>query len=422
MSSPTLRPPGSDPDPVDPDPAAPEKSGAETFAVAVPPAGTTVGGGEVTSPTPGQRRSRRRWVIGVAAVLVVVLAVAGWVLWSNWIPSAPGAPHVGTLTLSSVELRWTAPQEGPGVDAYLVQRDGVQVASVTGPTTTYVDQALAPDSSHRYSVVAASGSKRSSPSPQTVVRTLPAPPTNVVATAKTTSAVTLQWSPPFAGRSPDGYVVFRDGKELATLGGATRSFHDTGLLPVTTYGYTVVTVKGALRSAPSAPLRVSTSAPPAADGRLSGPSLVEGKIVEASPDAMIGDTPARGQTFTSTWSFSPKTASTPAPVVVTGEFGGETFTLTLTPSGGTYRGTTVAHLTHCGPVGQVPVNDALSVTLTVKTAELVTDAWTATTWTGTMKVDSPYTPVGTDWYCPSGTMTATLTGSPTSGSTPDVTS
>jgi hypothetical protein len=39
-------------------------------------------------------------------------------------------------------------------------------------------------------------------------------------------------------------------------------------------------------------------------------------------------------------------------------------------------------------------------------------AWTASSWVGTMKIDSPYTSLGSNSYCPAHSPTTSLTGSP----------
>ena len=378
---------------------------------AAPPLATTP-----APPAPARRPRRRWWIVAAAAGLAVVLALVGWIVWRNWVPSAPGTPAATAITATSVELRWAASAEGPSVDAYFVQRDGVQVGSVAGSVTTYVDQGIAPDSSHRYAVVAGSGSKRSIASTEMVVRTLPAAPTALQAIDRTRTSVTLQWTPPAVGRAPDGYVVLRDGSEVARVAGTTQTYRDTGLVPVTTYTYTVVTIKGDLQSAESTALDATTLPPPVTSALLSGPWVVDGKIVKATTGIMLDDAPALGQTFSSTWTFSPKGTGTPSPVSVSGEYGGEYFTVTLRPSGGTYTGSTKAHIGHCvTPAGSRDIKDTVRLTLTVKAAEVASTTWSATSWTGTLRIDNPYTAVGNSgWYCPAGTIIANLTASPLS--------
>lgn len=65
-------------------------------------------------------------------------------------PGAPGAPLAAGVTASSVNLSWTAASDNYGVAQYLVLRNGVQVASVTG--LSYSDSGLAPATSYVYAI------------------------------------------------------------------------------------------------------------------------------------------------------------------------------------------------------------------------------------------------------------------------------
>ncbi|MFE5898802.1 cellulase family glycosylhydrolase [Streptomyces sp. NPDC056488] len=65
-------------------------------------------------------------------------------------PSVPGNPRGTGRTTTSVTLAWDASTDNTGVSAYLVFRDGTQVASVTG--TGYTDTGLTPSTAHTYTV------------------------------------------------------------------------------------------------------------------------------------------------------------------------------------------------------------------------------------------------------------------------------
>jgi agmatine deiminase len=65
----------------------------------------------------------------------------------------------------------------------------------------------------------------------------PSVPQNLVATAVSSSQINLTWSPSTDNVGVVGYKVRRDGVEVATVGVTT--YGDTGLLPITTYAYTV---------------------------------------------------------------------------------------------------------------------------------------------------------------------------------------
>lgn len=67
-------------------------------------------------------------------------------------PSAPGTPAPANITSSSVSLSWAAATDNYGVAQYIVLRNGVQVATVTG--TSYTDTALQPSTTYSYTVKA----------------------------------------------------------------------------------------------------------------------------------------------------------------------------------------------------------------------------------------------------------------------------
>src|SRR5439155_6441610 len=66
----------------------------------------------------------------------------------------------------------------------------------------------------------------------------PTTPTGVVATAAGGSVVNLAWSASTDNVAVTGYVVRRNGVQVATS--ASTTYADSGLSSATTYGYTVV--------------------------------------------------------------------------------------------------------------------------------------------------------------------------------------
>jgi chitodextrinase len=199
----------------------------------------------------------------LVAAGVLVLGVIAWVVWLRWVPSSPGGLSTTARTTDSAVLQWTASSGGPDVDKYLVLRDKAQVGTTQPTVRTYTDTGLTPDTTYRYSVVAASGSKSSSPSAELTVHTLPAALPQPSSNATTATGTTITWAEPARGGTPASYIVLRDGAEVATVPAGpagTRSFEDQGLKPATSYHYTVVVVSQYpdSRSAPSEELVVQT--------------------------------------------------------------------------------------------------------------------------------------------------------------------
>jgi len=365
------------------------------------------------SPAPATAAAGRpSWVVPLIAVVAGLALIAGLVIWAPWAPKGPPAPtavRANPPTATSVLVQWAPSKGSPVADHYLIRRNGVQVGSVLSTTTSYQDTGLAPATTYRYSIVAVSGTTRGDPSADLTVKTLAAGPVGLRAGTVTTSSVTFVWARP--ATTPDSYAILRDGTAIGTALGNDTSYEDTGLVPATAYHYTVMGVSGGVRSAPSSVLVVRTLTPPVSAARLQGSWRATSKVVSTG-----GGTLTVGTTETDTWQFTPKCTVGPCAVVVSGEYGNHPFTVTLARSGAVYTGSTRAHITHCGDSPNMKdVTNTVTLAITVKTGATDTNAanqaWAATSWDGTMRIDSPYTPAGAV-FCPAQSVTSSLTSSP----------
>jgi phosphoesterase family protein/fibronectin type III domain protein len=89
----------------------------------------------------------------------------------------------------------------------------------------------------------------------------PSVPQHTTAVANGPTSATVSWDPSVDDVGVSGYDVNRDGSRVATVGGTTTSWTDTGLSPQTTYSYTVVAKDAAGHvSGPSAAATVTTPA------------------------------------------------------------------------------------------------------------------------------------------------------------------
>jgi hypothetical protein len=131
------------------------------------------------SPSAHRRRQRRRrWPGYVAGAVVVLVIVAGVLIWAPWRPAPllqPAGLKAGTATTSSVMFHWSDPASGPPPDKYQILSSGKVVGSVPGTVTSYRVGGLAPATAYQYRVAALRGSKRSAPSAVLTVNTT-APP------------------------------------------------------------------------------------------------------------------------------------------------------------------------------------------------------------------------------------------------------
>lgn len=92
------------------------------------------------------------------------------------------------------------------------------------------------------------------------VLTSPGQP-NGVAVALVAGSVRVTWAAPEAGAAVEGYVILRDGVEVATVDASSRLFVDSGLVPGSTHQYQVLAVANGERSLPSASASVTAPAP-----------------------------------------------------------------------------------------------------------------------------------------------------------------
>jgi hypothetical protein len=351
--------------------------------------------------SPGGKRTI--WIIVLSAVVVAGLAV-GLVVWAPWhkVPVAPAAVHAHSPTATSVLVSWAPSQGGATVDRYLILRDGKQVGSVAASQTSYTDNGLTPGTAHRYTVVAASGTQRSTPSRATSVTTITPSPVGLTVGQQTWTTVAFHWSPSPKGPVPSAFVIYRGGSSIAVIPGTTDSYSVTGLTPGSTYQYQVAARWGERESRPSPALAAATLAPP-----LQGDVPVH---VTTTSTPGSGASLHVGQKWSDTWTFSSNctgnscTLSTNAEFAAPG-FTAQPFTMKLTSSGGGYAGSTRAEITKCGSVN---VKNTVTLHITADKGAVQNGGWNS--WSGTMVLSSPYVMATSSTFCPVQSWKFSVTG------------
>ena len=149
-------------------------------------------------------------------------------------PTKPGAVSVTSNQASGATLSWGA---ASGQARYEVIRDNRVVATTTATSLT-VPAVSEPT---RYFVRAVDASGNRSASTGVVILDVPPtpePPAAPVVTAAATSqgSVALSWP---ADASVASYRIVRDGTQVGTVTAPATSFTDSGLTPLTQYGYQV---------------------------------------------------------------------------------------------------------------------------------------------------------------------------------------
>jgi len=200
-------------------------------------------------------------------------------------PSIPTGLTGKALSQTRIRLTWTASTDNVGVAGYLVYNADTGSRIATTTTTSFTHSGLVPGTTHNYRVSAFDAVPNHSPwtDPPVSVTTLPpdttAPstPTNILASAVSSSQVNLSWAPSTDNVKVTRYIVRRDGVKVATP--VLMSYADTGLAAATTYSYTVAARDAAGNISPDS-TSVSVTTPSAAD--TTAPSTPTGLTAAAA--------------------------------------------------------------------------------------------------------------------------------------------
>src|SRR5438034_260291 len=160
-------------------------------------------------------------------------------------PSVPTGLTGKAVSRTRIRLSWTASTDNVGVTGYLVYDADTGSTIATTTTTSFTHSGLVPGTTHNYRVSAFDAVPNHSPwtDPPVSVKTLPldttAPstPTELLASAVSSSQINLSWGASTDNVKVTRYIVRRDGVKIATP--VSTSYADTGLSPATTYSYTV---------------------------------------------------------------------------------------------------------------------------------------------------------------------------------------
>ncbi len=211
-------------------------------------------------------------VILAGAFLLLLLLGIGWLFFyflvSFFLP--PPMPTPGALTAkaespSRVVLSWdhtfpklvTKVERGSGSSSAFNE-----ILQAEAGANTATDESVSGNTAYRYRIRFTSDGRTSLYSPEITVTTLPVPPTNLTAEARSASEIALQWST--NDPKPGGFKVERKSASdpnfnvLATIAGTATSHVDSNLSPATEYQYRLVAVNESGDSVPSALVSIVT--------------------------------------------------------------------------------------------------------------------------------------------------------------------
>jgi fibronectin type 3 domain-containing protein len=199
-------------------------------------------------------------------------------------PTVPQNLRADARSSTTIRLRWERSRDQSGIAEYHVFRNGgTAPVGVTDDnefldtdlaanttyqyTVTAIDRADPPnESAHSEAVSATTDSVGPGPGPGDIIP--PAPPENLVATARSSTEIDLAWSPSNDPSGIGNYTVFRDGAPEPVATVQTTNYTDGGLEPGSTHTYTVRATDNAAApntSAESAPASARTNDAPLLD-------------------------------------------------------------------------------------------------------------------------------------------------------------
>jgi hypothetical protein len=239
------------------------------------------------------------------------------------------------------------------------------------------------------------------------------PPTDLKVQQVTTDSVGFSWLAPANSATPNRYLIFENGERAGSVPGGVTYYNAPELGPATAYEFQVEAVSGADRSPRSASMKATTVTPPPSTGILNGTWQVSFKITKASHKDLFFY--RRDKTWSDTWKFASLCATNPCAVRLLGRIiDNYNFESNLSLQGSAYSGIAITHnFEYCGyaSVGRrYGVPDQLTITIRISKARTLDKIWTATSWTGTLSLFSPYTrsPAAQFKYCKAYTVAANI--------------
>lgn len=189
------------------------------------------------------------------------------------VPSLPRSFSADPNSATQIKLSWSsASDSGSGIKGYNIYREGSATPLNTTPLTdtVFIDTGLEAGKTYTYQieVIDNAGNKsertslktvRTENAPRTVDVTAPTTPGQPTVSLITEDSLRITWSPSTdtGGSNLSGYKLYRNGVQIATP--LTALFNDSGLIPATSYTYTVVAYDGAGNTSATGTARTATT-------------------------------------------------------------------------------------------------------------------------------------------------------------------
>jgi chitodextrinase len=252
--------------------------------------------GAVTLPQPVQQLTHDNLLLALGSIpivsaiplsahnaAIVLKTVVAPPVTDTTAPTTPSGLTATAVSPTQIGLSWSASTDNVAVAGYRVYRGGALLTTV-GTATTLQNTGLSPATSYTYAVQAvdaagnASGQSAaaSATTPAAPDTTPPSTPGGLAASAVSSSQINLSWTASTDDVGVTGYLVYRGGALLVTLGAVT-SYQNSGLLPSTAYSYTVQAIDAAGNKSGQSPAAGATTL---------------GAVTVPAPDVTAPTTPA----------------------------------------------------------------------------------------------------------------------------------
>jgi chitodextrinase len=184
-------------------------------------------------------------------------------------PTVPGNPTAAAPAYNQVTLSWGASTDtgGSGLAGYRIYRNGATTALASTTGLTYTDNTVAGSTAYTYQITAYDGAGNESGKTTAASITTPAPPDTTPPTTPGSfqstntglTAISLSWTASTDNKAVTGYLLSRNGTQIATIPStAATSYNDSSLTYGTTYNYTLKATDAAGNLSNPATLSVTT--------------------------------------------------------------------------------------------------------------------------------------------------------------------
>jgi len=169
------------------------------------------------------------------------------------VPNPPLNLEAEVVDQNDVQLIWNAPLSGRDLLTYKIYRNNIEIDEIGAEYESYLDEELA-NGMFYYYVKAVYDDGISDPSNlASVTVEIPYPPRNLTFQLLDENNVLLDWDVPVTepDRNLNGYIVYRNDGQIATIWNPSVTIHYDYLLPNGNFTYYVKAIYGSVLSEPS---------------------------------------------------------------------------------------------------------------------------------------------------------------------------